>query len=61
MSLDSICFDNLIAKAAVMRLIGICVRRKHLIPVHIGRHTRPLHRAERFAAEVKITPSPYGH
>jgi uncharacterized protein len=39
-SLDSICFGNLSAKAAVATLIETAVRRKRLVPVHVEGHER---------------------
>lgn len=42
-SLDSICFGNTAAKAAIRTLIDVAERKKQLLPVHIQDHPRMQH------------------
>jgi uncharacterized protein YcaQ len=54
-SLDSICYGNLSAKAAMAALIDMRVRRRQLVPVHIGSH-KVQHWAEPAALDM-ATPA----
>ncbi|WP_413729153.1 winged helix-turn-helix domain-containing protein [Sodalis sp. RH22] len=55
-SLDSICFGNAGAKAAVRTLIDAAVKKKQLVPVHIENHAKSQHWVVPAALENSIEP-----
>lgn len=55
-SLDSVCFGNMGAKAAIRTLIDAAVAKKQLVPVHIDNHANIQHWVAPAALEHDLAP-----
>jgi uncharacterized protein YcaQ len=60
-SLDSICYGNLWAKPAVAELIGLQVKRKRLVPLHLEGLEKVQYWAEPATLEERATDVPLVH